>query len=180
MRILLNCVIWIALASGLVRADQVFRDGDVFRLAVGGAPREFTQDFELEYTVSDGMVTIPIIGRMRAAGLTPNSLATAIERRLKDGKIFTNPSVILNTQAVQKTLVVGGAVRSPGRHNWAVDMTLTQAIAAAAGPSEWADDRVKLIRGGRGEIFSRKAIRKAPDTDPKVFPGDFVEVQGEF
>src|SRR5687768_10444356 len=56
------------------KADQVLRDGDVFRLAIGGAPREYTQDFELEYTINDGMVTIPIIGRMRAAGLSPNSL----------------------------------------------------------------------------------------------------------
>src|SRR5687767_12589412 len=106
MRNLLCFFLFIVLGAGVATADQVLRDGDVFRLAVGGAPREFTQDFELDYTVSDGMVTIPIIGRMRAAGLTPNSLATAIERRLKDEKIFTNPSVILNTQVVARTIVI--------------------------------------------------------------------------
>jgi protein involved in polysaccharide export with SLBB domain len=161
-------------------ADQVLRDGDVFRIAIGGAPREYTQDFELEYTINDGMVTIPMIGRMRAAGLSPNSLAGAIEKRLKDEKIFTNPSVILNPQNNARTLVIGGAVRNPGRQPWTNDMTLTQAVAAASGPSEWAEDKVKLIRGGRAEVYSRKAIKKQPDTDPKVFPGDFVEVQGEF
>jgi len=161
-------------------ADQVLREGDVFRIAIGGAPRQYTSDFELEYKVSDGMVTIPIIGRMRAAGLTPNALAGAIEKRLKDDKIFTNPSVILNQQETARQVVVGGAVRQPGRHPWANDMTLTQAIASASGPSEWAEDKVKLIRAGRAEVYSRKAIKKQPETDPKVLPGDFVEVQGEF
>jgi protein involved in polysaccharide export with SLBB domain len=180
MRTLL-CLLSLLLLSLLpANADQVLRDGDIFRLAIGGAPREYTADFELEYTINDGMVTIPIIGRMRAAGLSPNSLAGAIEKRLKEEKIFANPTVILNPTPNARTLVIGGAVRNPGRQPWAIDMTLTQAIAAASGPSEWAEDKVKLIRGGKFEIFSRKAIKKQPDTDPKVFPGDFVEVQGEF
>jgi protein involved in polysaccharide export with SLBB domain len=180
MRAFLCLLSLLLLALLPAKADQVLRDGDVFRLAIGGAPRDYTSDFELEYTISDGMVTIPLIGRMRAAGLTPNSLAGAIEKRLKDEKIFTNPTVILNqTQNVRK-IVVGGAVRAPGAQPWTNDMTLTHAIAAASGPSEWAEDKVKLIRGGRAEIYSRKAIKKQPETDPKVFPGDFVEVQGEF
>ena len=179
MRTTLLCLFTTA-ALVSVASAETFRDGDVFRLAVGGAPREFTQDFELEYTIDGGMVTIPIIGRMRAQGLSASGLAAAIERRLRDEKIFVNPSVILNPVQKQSMIVVGGAVRASGRQQWSEGMTLTQAIASASGPSEWAEDKVKLIRGGRAEVYSRKAIKKNPETDPRVLPGDFVEVQGEF
>ena len=161
-------------------AQQRLRDGDTFRMAVGGAPREFTQDFELEYTIDDGAVTIPVVGRVKAVGLSPSQLAATIEKRLKEEKIFTNPTVVLNPVQPQRTLVVGGAVRNPGRHPWVAEMTLSQAIAAASGTSEWAEDRVKLIRGGQGQTFSRKAIKKDPSSDPKIFPNDFIEVQGDF
>ena len=179
MRALLCFLLAIIGLTTAANAQTRFRDGDTFRLAVGGAPREFTQDFELEYTVDDGMVTIPNIGRIRAAGLTASALAGAIEKRLKDEKIFTNPSVILNPVQSQKTLVVGGAVRNPGRHPWAAEMTLTQAIAAASGPNDWAQDQVKLIRAGKAEVYSRKALKKDPAADPRVLPNDYVEVQGD-
>jgi polysaccharide export outer membrane protein len=174
-----TALLFLAFAAS-ARAEQRFRDGDVFRLAVGGVAREFSSDFELEYTIDDGMVTIPMVGRMRAVGLSPSQLAAMIEKRLKDEKIFTNPSVVLNPMNPVRQVIVGGAVRNPGRHPWTAEMTLTQAIVSAAGTSDWAEDRVKLIRGGQAEVFSRKAIKKNPQTDPKVFPGDFIEVQGEF
>lgn len=180
MRALLCFLLVILGLTSAATAQQRFRDGDTFRMAVGGAPRTYTQDFELEYTIDDGMVTIPIIGRIRAVGLTASGLAGAIEKRLKDDKIFTNPSVVLNPMVTQKTLVVGGAVRNSGRHPWAPEMTLTQAIAAASGPSEWAKDEVKLIRAGKAEVYSRKALKKDPSTDPRVFPNDYVELQGDF
>ena len=180
MRTLL-CFLFAMLLTGLqANAQQRFRNGDVFRLAVGGAPREYTQDFELEYTVDDGSVTIPMVGRMRAEGLTASALAGAIEKRLKDEKIFQNPSVVLNPVRQPSTVIVGGAVRNPGRHPWAAEMTLTQAIASASGPSEWAQDRVRLIRAGQSQEFSRKAIAKDRRTDPKVLPNDHIEVQGDF
>jgi polysaccharide biosynthesis/export protein len=179
MRTLLCFLLAILGLTSAASAQTRFRDGDTFRMAVGGAPREFTQDFELEYTIDDGMVTIPIIGRIRAVGLTSSGLAGAIEKRLKEDKIFTNPSVVLNPVQTVKTLVVGGAVRNPGRHPWAPEMTLIQAMAAASGPSEWAQDSVKLIRAGKTEVYSRKALKKDPSGDPRVFPNDYIEVQGD-
>ena len=179
MRTLLYFLFAIALSATSATAQQRFRDGDTFRLAVGGAPREYTQEFELEYTIDDGMVTIPTIGRMRAVGLSPSSLAGAIEKRLKEEKIFQNPSVVLNPVQKQSMVVIGGAVRNPGRHPWAPEMTLTQALASASGPSEWAQDAVKLIRQGRAEVFSRKRLKKEPGADPKILPNDYIEVQGD-
>jgi protein involved in polysaccharide export with SLBB domain len=164
-------------ASG---AEQRFRDGDIFRLAIGGPPRIYTADFELEYTVDGGTVTLPILGRIRAVDLTQSQLAADIEKRLKDGKIFTSPNVIISLQRALATIVVGGAVRNPGRHPWVADMTLTQAIASAAGRSDFAKDTVKIVRGGKAVPFSFKAIKKDPGQDPKILIGDFIDVDGDF
>jgi protein involved in polysaccharide export with SLBB domain len=165
------------IASG---AEQRFADGDIFRLAIGGPPRIYTSDFELDYTVDGGMVRIPILGPIRVLDMTQSQLAAEIEKRLKDGKIFTNPNVIINMQRAQQTIVVGGAVRNPQRHPWVAGMTLTQAIATASGPSDFAKDTVRVVRNGKATVFSRRAIRKDPTLDPKILVGDFVDVEGDF
>jgi protein involved in polysaccharide export with SLBB domain len=180
MRSFLCSLIALLLAAAAAQAQQRIREGDVLRMAVGGAPREFTQDLELEYTVDDGTINVPMIGRVRAAGLTTSALSGAIEQRLKSEKIFTNPSVVINPMRQQSSVVIGGAVRAPQRVQWSQDMTLSQAVAAGGGPSEWAKDTIRLVRGGKAQIFSRKKIAKEPNTDPAVLPNDYIEVQGDF
>jgi hypothetical protein len=39
---------------------------------------------------------------------------------------------------------------------------------------------VRVVRGGKAQIFSRKKIAKEPATDPIVLPNDYIEVQGDF
>jgi polysaccharide export outer membrane protein len=164
-------------ASG---AEQRLRDGDVFLLVIGGPPRAYTEDFALQYTVEAGMVTLPLLGRIRVADLTQTQLAADIEKRLKDGKIFTNPNVIINLQRQLAEIVVGGAVRGAGRQPWTEAMTLKRAIASAGGPSDFAKDTVRVVRNGRATSFSLKAIKKDPALDPKILIGDFIEVDGDF
>jgi polysaccharide export outer membrane protein len=180
MRSLLLCLT--ALFSALItsRADNRLADGDVFRMTLSGAPREFTQEFELEHTVDEGSVNIPNVGRVRVAGLSASQAAAAIEKRLRDEKIFTNPTVVINIATGQRFIIIGGPVRNPGRVQWAANMTLTMAIAAASGPGEYAEDKVRVKRGTQIQEFSRKAIKKDPSLDPKILPGDFIELQGEF
>ena len=179
MKYLIYCFAAFLVSIATLRADSPLRDGDTFEMVVGGAPREFTEEFRLQYAVSDGVVTVQYIGRVKAAGLTPSQLSAAIEKRFRDEKIFTNPTVMVNLVANQRLIIVGGAVRNPGRQPWSTDMTLSIALASASGPGEYADDKVKIVRAGKAEFFSRKAIKKDQALDPKVLPGDYIEVQGE-
>jgi len=164
-------------------ADNIFRDGDVFEMRLSGPPEEFTREFSLVLTVDEGSVNLPLVGRIRAVGLSSTGLATMIEKRLKDEKIFTvaNVNITLNqnTPNQQRVFIVGGSVRAPGRQPWIADLTLTGAISGAGGPTEWAADGVKIVRAGRAQKFSRKALKKDPSQDPKVLPGDIIEVEGE-
>ena len=49
-----------------LRADTKLSDGDSFRMSVSGAPKEFTQEYELDYTVDDGAISVPNVGRVKA------------------------------------------------------------------------------------------------------------------
>lgn len=179
MRTLLLCLTALSSALLTTRADNRLSDGDVFRMSLSGAPREFTVEYELEHTVDDSSVNIPNIGRIRVAGLTSSQASAAIEKRLREAKIFTNPTVVINVMQNQRFIIVGGPVRNPGRAPWVPNMTLSMAIAAASGPGDYAEDKVRIKRGTQVQEFSRRAIKKDPASDPKVLPGDFVELQGE-
>jgi polysaccharide export outer membrane protein len=163
-----------------VRAEDTFRNGDQLEMRLSGPPEEFTREFNLVLTINEDSVNIPLIGRIRAAGLSGTQLGQIIEKRLKDEKIFTvaNVNINVNSNQNQRTIIIGGAVRAPGRQPWFSDLTLTGAVTAA-GPSEWATDGIKLIRGGRSQRFSRKAIKKDPSLDPRIQPGDVIEVEGD-
>ena len=181
-RILSFLLAAIAIGVPPLHADNRFRNGDIFEMRVSGPPDELTREFSVTLVVDEGSVNLPIIGRIPAANLTSNQLALMIEKRLKDEKIFTiaNVNISLNTGGTQqRTIVIGGAVHSPGRQPWFDDLTLTAAISTAGGPSEWIKDKVKITRGGRVQTHSYKAIKKGTAPDPKILVGDVIDVEGD-
>jgi polysaccharide export outer membrane protein len=161
--------------------SAALQNGDIIQMRLSGPPEEYTREFAIEQlSVDDGMVSVPMIGRVKAAGLTPAQLGSAIEKQLIAAKIFTVANVNINTMAQQRFIIAGGAVRGPGRQLWSQGLTLTAAISAAQGPAEWAEDTVRLIRNGQVFKYSRKAIKADPKLDPKLLPSDVIEVEGEF
>ena len=81
---------------------------------------------------ADGTFTYPLIGRVKAGGLTLRALETALKKRLKDEGFFRNPqiTVAVETYKSQKIFVVG-EVRAPGAYPLSGDMNLVEAIARA-------------------------------------------------
>lgn len=170
-----------AVNAANANASTALQNGDVIQMRLSGPPEEYTREFSMELAVDDGTVTIPMIGRIRAAGLTPAQLSNAIEKQLIDHKIFTVANININIMVgQQRFVIVGGAVRAPGRQMWTSNLTLTAAIIAAGGPAEFIEDGVRLTRNGQVERYSRKAIKANPGTDPKLQPNDVVEAEGEF
>ncbi len=163
-----------------VQAQNTFRNGDVLEMRLSGPPEEFTREFNIVLTVDEGSVNLPLIGRVAAAGMSSTALAASIERRLKDAKIFTIANVNINSNSGKdRIIIVGGSVRSPGKQVWIQDITLTGAISGAGGPTEFAKDTMKIIRGGKAQTYSRKAIKKNPAADPRIEPGDIIEQEGD-
>ncbi len=168
----------LVLALPCVAADNALRDGDFFEMKLSGPPEELTREFNVTLTVDQGAVTVPLIGRVPVKGLTSSELASEIEGRLKRAKIFSAANVSI-TGTPQRFFFIGGSVRVPGKQSWTSDFTLTAAINAAGGPGEFASDKIKLVRNGKVQTFSRKAISKNPSLDPKIQPGDNIELDGQ-
>ena len=183
MRYLLLLVLLSLLPVPLRAAGEppaTLRAGDSFDMRLAGMPPELIQEFSnIQYTVgSDGTVNIPLIGKTKAAGLTANQLEDAIQARYISGKIFTNPTVIINVAQGARFVSITGGVRQPGRMQWTSDMTLGSAIGAAGGMGEFSNGKgIRVIRDGKVfGTYNYKEIVKDPAKDPKLLPGDQVIV----
>jgi len=167
------------LAGGprLLAQGAALRNGDAVEIHIAGVPLEDQQQFQGNYAVDEsGMLNLPYIGLIKAGGLAPSQVQTAIQNALVAAQIYTNPTVSVNPPAGARYLSVGGAVRLPGRVQYTSDLTLMSTINAAGGPSDFAGDIIRLVRHGKVSKFSRKKLGKDPSQDPPVQPGDQIEI----
>jgi len=156
------------------------RTGDIFDMNLSGVPAEFAGDFRLQYTVStEGTVNIPLIGEVRAAGLTAAQFERNVEAKLVSEKIFTRPTVLINIAQTTRYVSISGGVRQPQRLSWSSDLTLSSAIGNCAGLSDFGSPKgIRIIREGKiFGVFNLTELQKDPSRDPKLLPGDQVLVR---
>jgi protein involved in polysaccharide export with SLBB domain len=181
MRLLFFAAIYFA-AAGALFGQAVLRAGDPIELKIGGVPVEEQQQVNNTYTVdSSGVINLPYINRVHAEGLTPSQLAQAIEGSYRSNKVFTNPTVTILMQPTARFVNVGGAVRAPNRIPFTEDITLLSALNAAGGFNDFADQKhVRLLRGNSAKVYDVRQFRRDPSLDPKLQPGDRIEVPQSF
>lgn len=125
----------------------------------------------------DGTITPPDISQatpVPAAGKTRAELEKDLQERYN--KYYRNLTLIVQTES--RFFYVDGEVRSPNRHPYAGQMTVTKALAVAGGVTDFAKrTKVQLTRvnGQRITVNYDKALRK-PELDPPVYPGDRIYV----
>ncbi len=172
----------LCLISSSLLAGSVLRAGDPVELRISGVPSDEQTQVNNVYTVdANGMVNMPYINKVRAVGLTPAQLASAIEGGYRSARIFTNPTITIVMQAQTRFVNVGGAVRAPARVPFTEDMTLLSALSAAGGFNDFADQkRVRVLRGSEAKVYDVRQFRREPGLDPKLQPGDRIEVPQSF
>lgn len=85
----------------------------------------------------DGMISLPLIGEVKAAGLTPAQLEEAISTPLK--KYMSEPQVtVIVTEVHSKTFNIIGQVEKPGYYPLDRQLTVLDAIALAGGFKDFA------------------------------------------
>ncbi len=123
---------------------------------------------------SDGSITLPLVGRVRAADQTTQALATAIEGQLKRGGLMTNP--IVNVEILEyasRTVTMLGEFASPGLVPLDRPLTLTEIVARVGGLKAGAADNVVLRRAsGAVERYNLTAISRNEAPDVVLLPGD--------
>ncbi|MBI5644320.1 MAG: polysaccharide biosynthesis/export family protein [Deltaproteobacteria bacterium] len=96
----------------------------------------------------DGMITLPLIGEIRAAGLTPGALRDIIVERLKEYQDTVVASVIVQEVRSYRIFVLGEVI-NPGTYTMMRKTSVIQAIALAGGFNQFASRKLILIREGK-------------------------------
>jgi len=158
------------------------RIGDSMEIRLGGVPAEEINQVTGTYVVdTQGYVNMPHIGRVKAVGLTQEQLQTAIENTYRTKEIYTNPTITVSVPMQTRFVNVGGEVKLPQRVQYTGDLTVLSAINAAGGFTEYASQsRVRLLRGDKVINVDIRKVRKHPETDISLEPGDTIEVMRSF
>lgn len=169
-------------AAGTVHAQAPLRQGDSLEIRLSGVPGDESGSFNASYTVDDqGMINLPYINEVKVAGLLPNQIQEIIQNRLKEEKIYTHPTITVQTQSAARFVNVDGEVKGAQRVSFTADMTLMTAINSCGGFTDYAkQSQITLTRAGKVTIYNAKEIRKNPALDPKVLPGDQIHVPQSF
>ena len=155
------------------RSETRLRVGDQLTIRLDTGGKDMPQVIE---TVIDqsGDISLPLIGRIKAAGFTSGELGERIQTSYVPRYFVHCNAAIVPTI---RFFYVGGEVRLPARYNWTEDVTLMKAVNAAGGFTDYANRRkVELVRGKNKQTFDCEDLRQHPDKDVPVQPGDSIYV----
>jgi len=95
----------------------------------------------------DGLISMPLIGDVQAAGLTADALAQRIADRLKQ-YIATTPAVSVSVKELNSySIFVLGEVAKPGKYPLKSYVTVLQAISMAGGFTDYAKkNKLQVVR----------------------------------
>jgi len=165
-----SCVA-VVLAAGFTafaqQPDYVIGPKDVLSITVWDQP-DLTNKFTVE---TDGSFTFPLIGRIKAGGLTLRQFEADLKKRLVDGGFFRDPqvSVAVDQYASQRVFVVG-EVRSPGPITLTGDMKLIEVLSRAGSALPTASGEAVIVHAPAGKTATTATLPDEADD------GDIVRV----
>ncbi len=133
------------------------------------------EDLGGEYDVDgSSFVRLPLIGQVKAGGLTVRSFEEEIKTKLDDG--FMKDAKVSVAVTSYRPFYIIGEVNKPGEYPYVNDMSVLNAVALAGGYTYRADDtEVYIQRNGQ-----EKEVQFPADQTTKVQPGDIVRVPERF
>jgi len=163
-----------ALAAALVLAltcaptpaqEYTIGPGDILKIVVWGH-----EDLSREYPVTmEGYVPFPLIGRVKAIGLTTTQLARSL-RDLLEKDYLVNPQVIVAVKEfLSRKVQVLGEAEKPGLFYLTGPTTLVEILSKAGGLSKNAGKELVLVRTerGAGSVILRMDLRNIQAGDTK-------------
>lgn len=158
----------IVAASDLAATPVIYRLGlgDKLRVNVYGEP-----SLSGEYQVSgNGAVTMPLVGDVKAVGITARELEAALTARYAAGYLKA-PRIAVEVYDFRPYSILG-EVQRPGRYQTSEGLTVLGAVAAAGGYTYRANTKQVFLRRA-GETAERQV---SLDRDFPIQPGDIVRV----
>ena len=166
-------------AIGAYEGGTDYRVGaqDLLEITVFGVP-------DLNRTVrvnSNGQISLPLIGGLKAGGRTIPELENDIGESLAK-TYLQNPQVtVFVKEYTSQRVTLQGAFSKPGIYSLTGKTSLLQAVAIAGGFSELAEQsKVVVFRQVEGKkmaaVFDMAAISQGAAEDPQVYGDDIIVV----
>ena len=126
--------------AGAVRFDYRLGSGDKVRIIVFGE-----QSLSGEFLVpgGEGQISFPLVGDVKAGGLTVAELQTELETKLKDG-FLKQPRVSIEVLNYRPYYILGEVSKS-GEYPYINGLTVLNAVATAGGFTYRADRKNVFI-----------------------------------
>jgi len=141
--------------------DLPLGPGDLIEISVFDVPE--LSSLKLRVPVG-GSVTLPLIGAIPAAGLTPSELETEVRTRLRQDYMNDPQVSVFVTEQKSQRVSVMGAVKTGGVYSLAGHLRLADALAMAGGLADDAGHTVYVTRRTpAAAVASARADRVATD-----------------
>lgn len=150
--------------------DYLLGPGDKVRVTVFGE-QSLSGEF---FVTGSGLMSLPLIGELKAGGMTVGQFQSAVQEKLKDGYL-KDPRVSAEVLTFRPFYILG-EVEKPGTYPYTSGLTVLNAVATAGGFTYRADKKTVWIKHN-GETEERKG-ELTPST--VVAPGDTIRIGERF
>jgi len=153
-------------ASAETSGSYLLGPNDRIRLKVYGEA-DISGEYEID---SNGFASIPLAGRIRAAGMTTGQLERSVAAALAKG-IVRDPRVNIE-MALYRPYYILGEVKKSGEYPYRLGITILDAVASAGGFTYRANENKVFLRRSGGSVEEVYPL----DAPIKVFPGDNIRI----
>jgi protein involved in polysaccharide export with SLBB domain len=144
----------------------VLGPGDRLRIKVYN-DADLTGEYEIN---SAGIVSVPLVGQVRATGLTTSQLEQALATRMK-GRFAQDPKINVEV-ATYAPFYIFGEVKKAGEYPYQPGLTVADAIATAGGLTYRANESKIVVQRADSHIQQTVTL----DVPARIFPGDNIRV----
>jgi polysaccharide export outer membrane protein len=157
-------------------SSEIIQTGNILLITFGDLPTPLPA-FD-QRVRDDGTITLIYNQVFHAAGKRIGDL----EKEIHDfyvPRYFINLTVTVRISSETRSYFVDGEVRAPSKYPYTASITVSKAIAAAGGLTDFANKRnVQLIRpNGKTQTVNYNKVLDHPELDPQVFPEDRIHVK---
>ncbi len=150
--------------------DYLLGPGDKVRVTVYGE-QSLSGEF---FVTGSGLMSLPLIGEIKAGGMTVGQFQVAVQKALSDGYL-KDPRVSAEVLTFRPFYILG-EVEKPGTYPYTSGLTVLNAVATAGGFTYRADKKNVWIKHN-GETTERKS-----ELTPSIMvaPGDTIRLGERF
>jgi polysaccharide export outer membrane protein len=164
-----------SLSTAITAAPVRLSPGDLLDVTVFEVPELMTR----VRVNSEGLIGLPLIGKLAVGGLSPDQAEAAIRQKLMDSNLVKDPQVaVFVAEYANQAVYVLGEVTRPGAYPVLGAHRLFDFISAAGGltPRAGTSIRVKRSADDTQLLIRFSKASEFPEDNPEISAGDTIVV----